>query len=428
MDIEDKSKTPSLSSGFSNKNMPRPRSKHLRWNSDLMFSLYQDALLPYGLSSKDILGMAAYTRSKDKHEKESQTHADKMVADDIHSGATTTNITIHSSLKAKHSCDYSVPLRYHESYALLPVPISEGLQNPFMICTVANMANYLSTAGSLAAGPQINYSSVNMFALNPDSGITGSTGIFTSGTGYAPKKQYLSFVEVNITVSSMSMNQAYVDLYCVEAKQHIPKDANATNVGNYNDKSAVAIWAGSLSNANFGVSNQTAATIGTEINNQPGCIPNTRGFKAMYKIKSVHHLTLAGGAEETVNYHCPLNMSVDGMKLQQENDYNTGTDGNIQNLTTSQVRIATMKHGLEWFGVVRGGLAKQPGGPASAVAYGIGELGVVVQRKHMLHPLKNREAGIVVNLAQNNIQTTGGATLTKESAVDGILVINNTVL
>lgn len=420
-----------MSSGFSNKNMPRPRSKHLRWMMDEMITAgYHAAALPFGLSSKDILGMAhtVQTRSMTAASKSAgtQTHDDVMAADDIHSGATTCNIIIPASLKKPRNCLYSAKINFDEAFGSTALVVPEGLQQPFSICQVGNTASWLSNAvvtGGLQAGPISLYPAKNYFALNPDVGVTGSFQTYSINTTYASKKQVLSHAEVIITLSNMSANPLYVDLYCVEAKQNIPKTSTAQDL--YSPKAAIDIWNNSLSVDSYNLANQSAGLFGNELVSQPGARPTPRGFKDLFKIRSVHHMTLAGAAEETVNYSCPLHMMVDGQKLIQENSLQFANDANIGDLSTVQCRNGLRRHGLEWFGVVRAGLAKQAG-PASFVSYGIGQLGYVVQRRVVLHPIKNKDADIQTRTAINVMEQGNVASLQKTNAVDNPVLIQST--
>nr|WAE42668.1 MAG: capsid protein [Cressdnaviricota sp.] len=415
--------------------MPRPRSKHLRYMMDEMFTAgYHAAALPFGLSSKDILGMVT-TRAQ---QKQSQSWGawhppmvpvdDVMAADDIHSGATTCNIHISPTLKPAKQTDYSVANRLDECYGLTPIPINEGTQNVRQLCTVGDVANWLSTNTSLTASPQINYSNVNYFSLNPDVGTTGSNVTYTGATTWAAKKQVLSHAEVVITVSNQSANPAYVDLYCCEAKQNIMKSSSLTTREQYVETGCIEYWISSLDSSSMGLGAQSTVSgaFGYEGVTQPGAIPSLRGFKDMYKIRSVHHLTLAGASEETVNYNCPLNMKVDGLKMIQENMFNGAHDNLVGDLTTVQCRVGLRRHGLEFWLIVRGGILKQAGS-SGAVSYGTGELGVVVQRKLLFHPMKNRENGIQTHTAQLSLETSGGATLKKVTEVDTVVTQSTTI-
>lgn len=341
--------------------------------------------------------------------------------DSLHSGVTQISIHIPASLKPNRKKTGSFKMR--ETYTTAPLILPEGLQGLQTLCRIGDMGNFLVLGSALST---TTYNSpYNYFAMNPDAQMTGSDLYTKTPTDIlidtANNRINLDHAEISITVKNLTTTIAtYVDIYVVEAKRNIEKNS-VTAANQYAQKDALDVWQSALFTQSSGLPNQQVSTgtqvPGVEISAQVGARPqDAQGFLDQYKIKSVHHINLESGSEETINYNCPLHMSLNGNKLIQENNYGSAitahTVGNNANL--NQIRIGSLAHGLEFFVIAHGGLIKNS--VTQVVSYGLAELGFVIQRKIKLSAPINHTSQQKTVLAQNTLET--GALSTNLTAPD----------
>lgn len=342
----------------------------------------------------------------------------------LHSGVTTVNIHVPATLKPNKNKTGSFKTR--ESFSPIILQIVEGKQSYASICRVGDMANFLCTPAALGSA-SVYYSPFNYYQLNPDSRASGSD-LYPVKNDHANVRINLDHAEIGITLRNLStLVCIYVDIYVLEAKKNVEK-VSAPVQDTYGQRNATDVWVGALVGQAEGLASATGAVFGSEEVNIVGGRPqDAQGFKDMYHIKSVHHLNLDSGAEETVNYDCPLHMSINGQKLLQDNCYGgaftTQTIGDYSNV--NQCRIGSLGHGLEFMIVAHSGLIKNT--TTNVTSYGSGELGIIVQRKLKLSAPKLKTSQLKIAVSQNALET--GATLAQQGApnvVDGIDIVKNT--
>lgn len=317
-------------------------------------------------------GNGSKTKQSHRHQQTEDTSA-------VHSGIESRVIYAKLNHKQPRNIEKGSKYRYNEITSGI-ISGEQGFQNVSAIAYAATAKQVMFTSGSAAGTvlPPIDEGGMALVQLNPYAKGTGST--LLPSQEYLNNQVFIDNVVFEIDLANFENLATIVDLYVCTPKEWSRTDATTD-------------FAQGLIQQSAGITTVASNTVtpamktGSVNSAYPGTKPRqSQEFLRKWRVMRVHHVDLAGGANERINLVVTLNLTVKIDKILSMNQNPLVIAPTIAQLPVNYMREGT----VEVFAITRGGVVNitHTDAPAfTAPSYGTTKIGWVCNKRYTMQPL-----------------------------------------